>query len=64
MKKYKKPQILASNGQTNIVPLATVAAAGVGGAFLAGVATGLMKDDKFINSIAPSLDRVELSPAR
>ena len=49
MKKYKKPIVGWNKATTGIVPLAMAAEGlSVGGAFVVGVASGLMKDGKDI----------------
>lgn len=59
MKKYKKPYVVNSIGKNNVVPAAIGAAAlSVGGAFAAGVASGLMKDNKFFTNKVPSIKKV------
>lgn len=55
MKKYVKPSM--SDGKYNIRGLVPAAVAGLsaGGAFVAGVAAGLMKDNRESNMKIPSL---------
>ena len=71
MKEYKKPNVLVAYNELSLIPVAVAAisglassaaataAGGVAGlAFAAGVASGLMKDNKSLISRVPSLGRV------
>lgn len=59
MKQYKKPKIASLGGVVGIVPAALgVQALSVGGAFVVGAASGLMKDNKYDNFNTPHLIKV------
>lgn len=63
MKKYRKPQMHGNGVESNVVPAALGAAAltKVGAAFAVGVASGLMKDNKYISAKIPSIGRVAVA---
>lgn len=58
-KEYKKPVVFSKLKGSGIVPVALGAAAlSVGGAFAAGVASGLMKDKKIDSYSVKSIAKV------
>lgn len=71
MKLYKKPYVLSTSGSNSLIPAAvaavsallggttaTAAVGAAGAAFAVGVASGLMKDNKFPTTALPAIERV------
>ncbi|HBM96476.1 TPA: hypothetical protein DD394_02925 [bacterium UBP9_UBA11836] len=59
MKAYKKPRIAGTNDSLGFIPALAVAGLSVGGAFAAGVASGLMKDKRYDDFRLKPLKKVE-----